>query len=123
MPSTEYLIRLKSEDLTQYLRETASWVPGEKLEYDIDVAADEEKTLNFGDIDRVRFFGIFTDAPLIVTFTKDTNEIAFTVQDMMVFSPTVEFLTGLTGVSVKAASSAFPAHVKVRLYGEAEAES
>jgi hypothetical protein len=121
MPSTEYLIRLKSEDLTQYLRETATWVPGEKLEYDIDVTSTEEKTINFGDIDRIRFFAIFANEPVSITFVQGTNTIGFKVQDMLVFSPTKQFLVDLMGISVSALG--LPAHVKIRIYGETPGES
>lgn len=116
MPDVTYTIRAKSEDLTTYLREDASWGMGEKLEYDLEVDSDE-RLLNFGDIDRIRFFAVFSDSPVRVSFTEGTDTVNFEVQDMIVFSPTKEFVGALAGVSV--ASLGGVANVKIRIYGEA----
>lgn len=110
-----YTFKVKSEDLTTYLREEASWNANEKLEYDLDVDS-AEKTINFGDIDNVRLFVIHTDSAITITFTEGTNVIAFGVQDLLAFSPTTDFINNLTGISVSSLGGT--ANVNIRIYGE-----
>lgn len=111
----QYLLRVKSEDLTVYARETGEWESGEKVEYNLRVDS-EDNTLNFGDIDNIRLFMIHSDIPVEVDFVQGTDTVTFEVQDLLVFSPTVEFTGSLTGVVVRSLGG--EATVKIGIYGE-----
>lgn len=113
--STTYTLKVKSTDLTIYEKLEASWDENEKLEYDLDVDS-SPKTLNFGDIDNIRFFMITTDSDIGVDFTESGNTVSFEVKDLLVFSPTANFIIALSSVEVYSLGGT--ANVKIRIYGE-----
>lgn len=109
-------VRLTGDDVTNDDVDY-TWTPNEKSEITLSlVASDGYQSIDFSDINSIRMILLKSTSAFSILFTVGSEDITFSVRDIMMFSPSAAFMESLTYFGIRA-STETAQKIEVRLYG------
>lgn len=89
---------------------------GEKLEYNINITDQASATVPVSGIGPVKFISFESVSAFTVTISTAGDPLVFGVDKVFLFTPTANFMAGVTGVEVSTASTTAQ-EVRVKVIG------